>query len=140
MAIVQRNFQSLLSDQYMARASASLSKAVSLAYWSAMLRGPIAVLGMPLLQVPVGILLSGQPEPARLSAMAGVMLLAVGGVILAHMLVVRTLQARLAPSGTPRLSRIVERQGLLRTWLIGAGTGVVVATVAMAGLTGLLVR
>lgn len=140
MAIVQRDFQSLLSDQYMARASASLSKAVSLAYWSAMLRGPIAVLGMPLLQVPVGILLSGQPEPARLSAMAGVMLLAVGGVILAHMLVVRTLQARLAPSGTPRLSRIVERQGLLRAWLIGAGMGVVVATVAMAGLTGLLVR
>lgn len=140
MAIVQRDFQSLLSDRYMARASASLSRAVRLAYWSAMLRGPIAVLGMPLLQVPVGLLLSGQAEPARLSAMAGVMLLAFGGVILAHMLVVRTLQARLAPSGTPKLSRIVERQGLLRAWLIGAGIGVVFAAMALAGLTGLLVR
>lgn len=140
MAIVQRDFQSLLSDQYMARASASLSRAVRLAYWSTLLRGPIAVLGMPLLQVPVGILLREQPEPARLSATAGVMLLAFGGVILAHMLVVRTLQARLAPSGTPKLSRIVERQGLLRAWLIGAGAGVVLATLALAGLTGLLVR
>lgn len=140
LAVVQRDFRSLLSDQYVARTAASLGKAVRLAYWSTMLRGPIGVLGVPLLQIPVGPLLRNQPEGARLSALAGVMLLAFGGAMLAHMLVVRTLQARLAPSGTPKLSRIFERQELLRTWLVAAGLVVVFATLALAGLTGLLVR
>jgi hypothetical protein len=140
IALVQRDFRSLLSDQYMARTSASLSKAIRLVYWSAMLRGPIGVLALPLLQVPVGILLRSQPEGARFSAMAGVMLLAFGGAILAHMLVTRTLQTRLAPGGAPKLSRIFERQGVLRNWLIGAGIAIVLATLALAGLTGMLIR
>ena len=72
--------------------------------------------------------------------MVGVMLLAFGGVILAHMLVVRTLQARLASGGAPRLGKVAERQGLLRNWLVAAGVAVVVATLSVAGLTNLFLR
>lgn len=138
--VIERDFHGLLSDDHIQRTSASIGSAFRLSYWSAMVRGPAAVLTMPLLQLPVELLLRNQASGARLSAMVGVMLLAFGGVILAHMLVVRTLQARLASGGAPRLGKVAERQGLLRNWLVAAGVAVVVATLSVAGLTNLFLR
>ena len=138
LAAVQRDFQGLLSEDHLQRTAASIRKAVGLAYWSSILRGPVALLAMPLLQIPVELLLRDRGMVARLSGMAGVMLIAFGGAILAHMLAVRSLQTRLAPGGTPKLSGIVARQGHLRNWLVGAGVFIVLATTALAGFTNLL--
>lgn len=134
LAAVLQEFRGLLTEDHVRRTSAAMSKAMTRAYWAAMVRGPVAILAMPLLQVPVELMLRGLDPAARFSAMLGVMLLSLGGAIGAHMLVVTMLERRLAPAGAPRLSKMVSRQGLLRNWLIGASTTVVLGTLAVAGL------
>ncbi len=138
LAVVLQDFRGLLTEDHVRRTSAAIGKAVRRAYWSAMLRGPVAVLAIPLLQFPVELVLHRLDPAARLSAMLGVMLLAFGGAIAAHMLVVRMLERRLAPGGTPRLWRIMSRQGHLRDWLLGAAAVIVAGTLAAAGLANLI--
>ena len=138
LAVVLNDFRGLLTEEHVRRTSAAMAKAIRRAYWAAMVRGPIAVLALPLLEFPVELMLRKLDASARFSAMLGVMLLAFGGAIGAHMLVTRKLERTLAPGGAPRLSRMLSRQGHLRNWLLGAGTFVVLATLAVAGLANLI--
>jgi hypothetical protein len=139
LAVVLNDFRGLLTEEHVRRTSAAMGTAIRRAYWAAMVRGPIAVLSLPLLQFPIELMLRKLDPSARFSAMLGVMLLAFGGAIGAHMLVTRNLEHTLAPGGAPRLSRMLSRQGHLRNWLLGAGAFVVLATLAVAGLANLIV-
>lgn len=139
LAAVLQNFRGLLTEEHVRRTSNAIAKALRRAYWAAMVRGPALILAIPLLQFPVELMLRRLDPSARFSAMLGVMLLAFGGAIGAHMLVIRMLERALAPSGTPRLSKMVSRQGHLRNWLLGAGVIVALATLAVSGLANLLV-
>lgn len=138
VAAVLKDFQGLLTEEHVQRTSGALGKAIRRAYWATMLRGPIAVLAMPLLQIPVELMVRGLDTSARLSSMLGVMLLAFGGAIAAHMMVVRLMERKLAPDGSPRLSRITSRQGHLRNWLVAAGVFIAAATPAIAAFTKLI--
>lgn len=139
LAFVLQDFRGVLTEDHVKRTSAAVGKALRRAYWAAMVRGPVFFLAVPLLQFPVELMLRRLDPSARLSAMLGVMLLAFGGAIAAHMLVVRMLERTLAPAGAPRLSRMLSRQGHLRNWLLAAGVIVALATLAVSGLANLLV-
>lgn len=132
-------FQGLVAREHVARTSRILGMAIRRAYWATMARGPVAALALPLLQLPVELMLRRLDGPARLSGMLGVMLLAFGGAIAAHMLAMKIMQNRLAPGGEPRISRIVSHRGHLRIWLIAAAIFIVAATPAVAALTNLMI-
>jgi hypothetical protein len=138
LAAVLQEFRGLLTDEHVRRTSAALGKALRRAYWAAMMRGPALVLAIPLLQFPIELMLRNLDPSSRFSAMLGVMLLAFGGAIGAHILVVRMLERSLAPGGVPRLSRMLSRQGHLRNWLLAAAAIVVLATLAVSGLSSVL--
>ncbi len=139
LAVVLNDLRGLLTEEHVRRTSVAMAKAIRRAYWAAMVRGPLALLALALLQFPVELMLRKLDPSARFSAMLGVMLLAFGGAIGAHMLVTRTLERTLAPGRTLHLSRVLSRQGHLRNWLLGAGVFVVLATPAVAGLANLLI-
>ena len=138
LAVALNDFRGLLTEEHVRRTSTAMATAIRRAYWAAMVRGPIAVLALPLLQFPVELMLRKLDASARFSAMLGVMLLVFGGAIGAHMLVTRKLERTLAPGGAPRLSRMLSRQGHLRNWLLGAGAFVVLATPIIAGIANLI--
>jgi hypothetical protein len=133
-AIVAR-LRGVVSADYVARAAPAIRKGVSRTYWSAMMRGPIAVLALPLLQIPLELLVRSQGTNGQIMAMLGMMLIAFGGGIIAHMLTVQQVQKRLRPDGIPKMSVIVGKLGLTLAWLATAAAWSVLITLAMSGIT-----
>jgi hypothetical protein len=103
-----------------------------------MLQGPAALLAVPLLQVLVQFLVRGQDPGSQVSAMLGVMLLAFGGAIGAHLWCVRRVQQRLRPNGVPKMGWLINKLRLTTIWLAGAAVWCVGATYAVSALASIL--
>src|SRR5262249_38954278 len=135
MGPVEREFRGVVTGEYIRRAGAALKTAIGRAYWSALAKGPVAVLAAPLLYRPVGLLVRSQGQGAEAMAMIGIMLMTFFGALAAHYWCVQQLQVRIAPGETPKISRIVDRLNLTLQWLSFAGAASVVLTLIVAWLT-----
>ncbi len=131
-------FKGVVTPDYIARAGGALKKSIGRAYWAALAKGPIAVLAIPLLQLPIELLVRGQGQGSRLMALLGVTLITFFAALAAHYWVTQQLQKKLAPSGTPKIQRLIDKLDLTRNWLIAAGITAAVLTLAVASLTGIL--
>ena len=100
--------------------------------------GPMALLAIPLVQFLVQFLVRGQDPGNQTMAMFGVMLLAFGGAIGAHIWCVLLVQRCIRPDGIPKMSSVIDRLGLTTAWLVGAATWCVVATYAIALVASLM--
>ncbi len=128
----------VVTADYVAQAGAAIRKSAGRAYWAMLAKGPAAVLAIPLLHAPIDLIVRAQGQGSRLMAMLGVMLVTFFAALAAHYWVVQQLRTRLAPGGAPKISRLVDRLNLTRTWLVAAGVAALVLTLAVASLTGLL--
>ena len=136
-AIASR-FRGVVTAEYIARAGGAMKKAVGRAYWAMMAKGPVAVLAIPLILLPIDLIVRGQGQGGRLMALLGVMLMTFFAALAAHYWVTQQLQKKLAPSGTPKIQRIVDKLNLTLHWLAAAGVAATVLTLAVASLTSLL--
>jgi hypothetical protein len=135
---ITARFKGVVTPDYIARSGDALKQAVGRAYWKALARGPAAVLAIPLLQLPIELLVRSQGAGSRLMALIGVMLITFFAALAAHYWVVHQMQPKLAPSGTPKIARIVDKLNLTRNWLVAAAVIAAVLTLAIASLTGLI--
>lgn len=135
---VEREFRGVVTGEYIKRAGAALKTAVGRAYWALLAKGPLAVLTAPLLYLPMGLLVRSQGQGAATMTLLGVMLIAFFAALAAHYWVVQQMQKRIAPSETPKISRIVDRLGLTLKWLGFAGAAAIVLTLVVMALTNAL--
>lgn len=135
---ITTRFKGVVTPDYIARAGGALKQAVGRAYWSVLAKGPVAVLAIPLLQLPIELIVRGQGAGSRLMALIGVTLITFFAALAAHYWVVHKMQAKLAPEGAPRIARIVDRLNLTRNWLAASAAFAAVTTLAVASLTGLI--
>lgn len=129
-------FRGVVTADYIARAGAAIRTATSRAYWVALVRGPAAVLAIPLIQFPIELIVRGQGQGPRLMALIGVMLMTFFAALAAHYWVGQQLQKKIAPEGEPKLTRLLDKLNLTRNWLLAAGAAAAVLTLAVASLTG----
>jgi hypothetical protein len=127
-----RELRGVVSDEFVARAARAMRQGIGRVYWSSMLRGPAALLAIPLLQFLVQFLVRGQDTGNQTMAMFGVLLLAFGGAIGAHIWCVLLVQQCIRPDGIPKMSGVINKLGLTTAWLVGAAVWCVVATYAIA--------
>jgi hypothetical protein len=132
---VERQFLGVVTGDYVRRAGAAMKTGLGRAYWAGLAKGPVAVLATPLLYAPVALLVRAQGQTAETMTLIGVVLMTFFAALAAHYWVVHQLQGRIAPSETPKLSRIVDRLGLTLRWLAFAGVAAVALTLLMAWLT-----
>jgi hypothetical protein len=123
---------------YVRRAAGVIRQGIGAAYWAELARWPALALAVPLLQLPLGLMLRGLGDGSRAAGTIGVMLLTAGAAIAGHMWSVTQLQKRIAPSGVPAISRLLDRLKLTRTTLIAAGAWAFIATLVVAGVTSAL--
>jgi hypothetical protein len=135
---VVRAFKGVVTEPYIMRAGAATKKAIGRVYWAALAKGPVAVLATALLYLPIGLMIRSQGQGAQIMALVGVMLMTFFGALATHYWCVQQLQKRIAPTGTPKISRIVDRLNLTRNWLLFACGASIVLTLAVAALTGAL--
>jgi hypothetical protein len=135
---VERTFRGVVTGDYIRRAGVALKTAMGRAYWAGLAKGPIAVLAVPLLYLPVGLLVRAQGPGAEIMALIGIVLMTFFGALAAHYWVVQQLQVRIAPSETPKVARIIDRLNLTLMWLGLAGVAGLALTLIVAGLTGVL--
>jgi len=138
MSGLAREFHGVVSDAFVTRSARAMRTGIERTYWSSMLQGPAALLALPLLQILVQFLVRGQDAGSQVSAMLGVMLLAFGGTIGAHLWCVRLVQQRLRPNGVPRMSGLINKLHLTTLWLAGAAVWCVGATHAVSALATVL--
>ena len=131
-------FKGVVTQDYITRAGGTLKQAVSRAYWASLAKGPIAVLAIPLLHLPVELLVRGQGQGSRLMTLIGVMLMTFFAALAAHYWVTHKLQKMLAPTGAPKIPRLIDKLNLTRNWLVTAGIAAAVLTLAVASLTSVL--
>lgn len=131
-------FRGVVTADYIARAGGAMKNAVLRSYWAAMAKGPVAVLAIPLIYMPIDLIVRGTGQGSRLMAMLGAMLITFFAALAAHYWVVHKLQGVLAPNGTPKISRIADRLNLTLQWLAAAAGVAAILTLAVASLTGLL--
>ena len=131
-------FRGVVTADYITRAGAAMKKAMTRAYWAMMAKGPVAILAIPLIQAPIELIVRGLGQGERLMALLGVILITFFAGLAAHYWVVRELQKTLAPEGAPKIARLVDKLNLTLHWLVAAGVGAAVLTLAVASLTGLL--
>ncbi len=131
-------FRGVVTADYITRAGAAMKKAMTRAYWAMMAKGPVAILAIPLIQAPIELIVRGLGQGERLMALLGVILITFFAGLAAHYWVVRELQKTLAPEGAPKIARLVDKLNLTFHWLVAAGVGTAVLTLAVASLTGLL--
>jgi hypothetical protein len=93
------------------------------------------VLALPLLFAPIDLLMRGAGGGARIAMLMAFMVATFGVAIVGHVMVVRQLQAKLAPTGIPRVGPILDRLGLSAIWLITAGAVAVLLSLIVAGIT-----
>ncbi|HPN07000.1 MAG TPA: hypothetical protein PK050_14410 [Hyphomonadaceae bacterium] len=137
-AEITARFKGVVTQDYITRAGGTLKQAVSRAYWASLAKGPIAVLAIPVLQLPIELLVRGQGQGSRLMTLIGVMLMTFFAALAAHYWVTQQLQKLLAPAGAPKIPRLIDKLNLTRNWLVAAGTAAAVLTLAVASLTGIL--
>lgn len=135
---ITAQFKGVVTPDYIARAGGALKQSVGRAYWAALAKGPAAVLAIPLIQLPIELIVRNQGAGSRLMALVGVMLITFFAALAAHYWVGHKLQERLAPEGTPKISRIIDRLNLTRNWLVAAAVIAAVLTLAIASLTSLI--
>ena len=133
-----REFRGVVSDAFVERAALAIRQGIGRVYWSSMLRGPAALLAIPLIQFLVQFLVRGQDPNSQTTAMFGLMLLAFGGAIGAHLWCVRLVQRRIRPNGVPKMIGVINRLGLTTQWLVGAAVWCVVTTYLVALLASLI--
>lgn len=131
-------FKGVVTADYIARAGAAMKKAMTRSYATSMARGPVAVLAIPLIHMPIDLIVRGTGQGGRLMALLGVMLMTFFAALAAHYWVVHKLQETLAPGGAPKIPRIVDKLNLTLQWLVAAAGVAAVLTLAAASLTGLL--
>lgn len=131
-------FKGVVTQDYITRAGGTLKQALSRAYWASLAKGPIAVLAIPLLQLPIELLVRGQGQGSRLMSLIGVMLMTFFAALAAHYWVTHHLQKTLAPGGAPKIPRLIDKLNLTRNWLVAASMAAAVLTLAVASLTGIL--
>ncbi len=129
-------FKGVVTTDYITRAGAAIRAATSRAYWVALAKGPVAVLAIPLIQLPIELIVRGQGQGPRLMALIGVMLMTFFAALAAHYWVAQQQQKRLAPDGEPKISRLLDKLNLTRNWLIAAAGAAAVLTMAVATITG----
>lgn len=131
-------FKGVVTPDYITRAGGALKQAIGRAYWASLAKGPAAVLVIPLLQLPIELLVRGQGGGSRLMALLGVILMTFFAALAAHYWVGQEMQKKLAPGGTPKIARLIDKLNLTRNWLIAAAAIAAVLTLAVASLTGLI--
>lgn len=135
---ITARFKGVVTPDYIARAGGALKQSIGRAYWASLAKGPAAVLAIPLLQLPIELLVRNQGQGSRLMAMIGVMLITFFAALAAHYWIGQKMQQKLAPTGTPKISRLIDKLDLTRNWLAAAGVTAAVLTLAIASLTGIL--
>jgi len=135
---ITARFKGVVTPDYITRAGSALKQAIGRAYWAMLAKGPVAVLAIPLLQLPIELLVRSQGAGSRLMALIGVMLITFFAALAAHYWVVHQMQAKLASGGAPKVARIVDKLNLTRNWLVAAAALAAVLTLAIASLTGLI--
>ncbi|MDP3492773.1 MAG: hypothetical protein Q8R82_06630 [Hyphomonadaceae bacterium] len=135
---IASRFRGVVTADYITWAGGAIKTAMTRAYWAMMAKGPVAVLAIPLILMPIDLLVRGQGQGGRLMALLGVMLMTFFAALAAHYWVVQELQKKLAPEGAPKIQRIVDKLNLTLHWLAAAGVAAAVLTVVVASLTGLL--
>lgn len=138
LGTVAERFSGGIRTEYVRRAAIVMRQAIGTAYWAELARWPALALALPLLQLPMGLVLRGLGDGSRAAGTIGVMLIALGGAIAAHMWSVMQLQKRIAPSGTPAINRLIDRLKLTRTMLAAAGAWAFIAALIVAGITSAL--
>ena len=133
-----RELRGVVSDDFVVRVTRAMRQGIGRVYWSSMLRGPVALLAIPLVQFLVQFLVRGQDPGNQTMAMFGVMLLAFGGAIGAHIWCVLLVQRCIRPDGIPKMSSVIDRLGLTTAWLVGAAAWCFVATYAIALVASLM--
>ena len=135
---IASRFKGVVTPDYIARAGGALKQAIGRAYWAMLAKGPAGVLAIPLLQLPIELLVRNQGQGSRLMALLGVILITFFAALAAHYWVAQQLQKKLAPTGTPKIARLIDKLNLTRNWLVAAGITAAVLTLAVASLTGIL--
>lgn len=134
-AEVEQDLRGVLTAEYVKRAGAAVCTGVTRAYWAGLANGPGWVLTIPLAYAVLDLLLRGSGIGWRVVVLLFVMAATFGAAALAHVMVVRALQARIAPTGAPKLSLLIDKLGLTRAWLIAAGVTAGLLSLLVAGLT-----
>jgi len=135
---IATRFKGVVTADYIARAGGAMKKALGRAYWAMLAKGPVAVLAIPLILMPIDLIVRGQGQGGRLMALLGVMLMTFFAALAAHYWVTRELQKKLAPGGAPKIQPIVDKLNLTLHWLGAAAVAAAVLSLAVASLTGLL--
>jgi hypothetical protein len=134
-SVLERDFRGVVDGPYIKRAGGAMKTAISRAYWTVMARGPMATLVIPVLIGPIALLTRNADQVTRIVSLLAVMLLTLGAATGAHMWVARKLQTQIARNGVPKIGRLLDKLGLMRTWLIAGAIIAVVLTLAVASLT-----
>jgi hypothetical protein len=134
-AEAEKDFRGVVTAEYIKRASAAVCTGVTRAYWAGLANGPGWLLLLPLVDALLDLLLRGSGIGVRVLVLFFVMLATFGGGALAHVMVVRAMQARIAPTGTPKLSQLIDHLGLTRRWLIASAVTAGVLSLVVFGLT-----
>lgn len=137
--LIERRYSGIVSAGYVNRAALLARRALAHIYWADLLGRPALVLAVPLLQLPISILMRSQDGAAQVMAMICIMLLAFAAAITAHIHVARKLQARLAPTGVPRLAVLLDRLRLTRNWLLLGAAVAILGTLLVASLAAAIV-
>ena len=137
-AEIARGFRGAIAVDHVERAGAAIRKGLGRAYWAGLAQGPAAVLALPLLVAPVDLLMRAAGGGARIAMLIAFMAATFGAAVAGHVLVVRKLQAKLAPAGAPKIRPIVDRLGLTAIWLLAAGLVATLLSLLIAGLASLL--
>jgi hypothetical protein len=130
-----RNYRGVMTADYVTRASDAIRKGVSRTYWAGMVRGPAAALAIPVLFTAIDPFIRHGGAALRAVVLVAVMATTFGAAAAGHFWVVRQMQRRIAPVGTPRIRRIVDAAGLTTTWLVIAGAVALLLTLLAAGMT-----
>jgi hypothetical protein len=134
-AEAEQDFRGVVTAEYIKRAGAAVCTGMTRAYWAGLANGPGWVLAIPLSYAVLDLLLRGSGIGVRVVVLLFVMAATFGAAALAHVMVVRSLQTRIAPSGKPRLSQLIDKLGLTRGWLIASGITAGLLSLLIAGLT-----
>jgi hypothetical protein len=134
-AEVEQDLRGVLTAEYAKRAGAAVCTGITRAYWAGLANGPGWVLAIPLAYAVLDLLLRGSGIGWRVVVLLFVMAATFGAAALAHMMTVRAMQERIAPTGVPKLSLLIDKLGLTRAWLIAAGVTAGLLSLLVAGLT-----
>ena len=89
---------------------------------------------------PLDLLVRQGGVGARTALVVTCIAVTFGAAWLGQLYVVRQLQRRLLPAGAPKIATVLDRMGLARLWLIGAGATAVFLTLIMTAIVSAVFR